>query len=89
MPTRASSTVPNAAESSATQTRLPGTSPIKGKDVTFCDSVHNSGMNTTSVINESRKAEPRSSVIEAKRIVSSWTRCAAPSVVRIEGHQAM
>ena len=55
----------------------------------WLDSPHRIGRNTISVMNDETMLSPRPSTIEEKFCVSSWTRCAAPSMVRTCGQLAM
>ena len=56
--------------------------PIQGSAVTFFDRPQSSGRKAISVITERMNATPSPSTMRAKRIVSSCTRCAAPSMWR-------
>ena len=78
----ASSPVPKTDQMMATTTSACGTSPMIGNSFTCTDKPQRIGMKASRVITESIRATPRPSMIEAKRIVSSWTRCEAPSMWR-------
>ena len=77
--------VPNSDHSTATVTSECGTGPSSGSSVTEADSRSSTGRKAISVSTESTKLTPRSSTVEENRIVSSWTRCEAPSMVRNAG----
>ena len=82
MPTMASRTVPAAAEMIARYTSECSTGPIHGSSVTCSLSPQSSGRNATRVIRDRMNATPSPSTMRAKRIVSSCTRWAAPSMWR-------
>ena len=66
----------------ASVSNVAGIAPTRGSSVTCADSAKRTGRNANNVIADSMIETPRSSVIVAKRMVSSCTRCAAPSMCR-------
>ncbi len=70
------------AESRARNTNEPSTAPTMGSSVICLDSVHSNGKKAISVMMELINAEPKFSMMPAKRMVSSCTRWAAPSMLR-------
>ena len=73
----------------ATNTSACGTSPTSGRWVTKPESPQRIGRNAMRVITESMRLTPRPSMMPANRIVSSWTRCDAPSMWRTRSQSDM
>ena len=73
----------------ATNTRAWGTSPTIGRWVTKEERPQRIGRNAIRVITESMRLTPRPSMMPANRIVSSCTRCEAPSMWRTRPHSDM
>ena len=82
MPAMARRPVPKTDQTMATITSAWGTAPMIGSSWTCTESAQRMGRKAISVITKSIRLTPRPSMIEAKRIVSSWTRCEAPSMWR-------
>ena len=81
--------VPNRAQKIAASTRGCGTRPISGRAVTCSDSVTSTGRKAIRVMTELTRLPPRSSSVAENRMVSSCTRCEAPSMVRSRGQLTM
>ena len=81
--------MPNADQSTATTTSAWGTSPTKGSSFTDPDSRSSTGRKATSVMTDSIRLTPRPSTVVENRMVSSWTRCEAPSISRNRPQWAM
>ncbi len=73
----------------APHTSAGGTGPSHGSSVTLADQVHMSGRKAASVMRLRMNSTPRPSMMRAKRIVSSCTRCADPSMWRTLSQWAM
>jgi hypothetical protein len=56
--------------------------PMMGSSVIWSDKVHRMGTKAASVITLRTRSTPSPSMMLAKRMVSSCTRCAAPSTTR-------
>ena len=81
--------MPNADQSSAATTSGCGIEPRIGTSVMSAESRTSTGRKAISVITESSRLTPSRSVIVAKRMVSSCTRCEAPSMCRSRGQWYM
>ena len=62
---------------------------MSGSSVMLADRRSSTGRKAISVMTESIRLTPRLSMVVEKRIVSSWTRCEAPSMWRSRGQLAM
>ncbi|MNT72331.1 hypothetical protein D3C72_2109170 [compost metagenome] len=89
IPTVASSTVPKAAQKIASQNSACGMAPMIGNSVTYPERPNRIGRKTTSVMTELIRLMPSPSSVEENRIVSSCTRCEAPSICRNCSHLDM
>ncbi len=85
----ASSSVPKNDQKSEAQSKGCAICPTTGSSETCTDSAASTGRKAKSVITASTTDTPRSSMIEAKRMVSSCTRCAAPSIPRTSSQRLM
>ena len=80
--------LPNSAHPMAANISGYGMTPTMGSADTCDDSAARNGRNAISVMTESTRLMPRPWTVPEKRIVSSWTRCEAPSMVRRRGQLA-
>jgi hypothetical protein len=61
----------------------------EGQFLTVPDNRSSTGRKATSVMTESIRLTPSPSTVVEKRMVSSWTRCEAPSIRRNSSQLAM
>ena len=77
------------AHTSAAQNSGCGIAPTIGNSLTYAESAHSTGRKANSVMTASTTETPRFSMMSAKRMVSSWMRWDAPSILRTVAHCAV